>query len=276
MVCKERPILDPIIEERQPKPNDISDYEELRDVIDLALWTGQLLLQHGAPSQIVEETVHRVGTGLGCDWLDVVVSMGSVTVTSSSHDDFRTKTRRVVKIGVNMAIIEGINQLSHDIWHGKVNRLSTRTTLERISTAPRYYGRWTTIVYVGLACAAFSRLFGGDIPTLIITFCASAVAMFVRQAMLKRYFNNFLVIFVTAFVAGTVASLASYVSPTPENALASSVLLLIPGVPLINSAEDIIEGHFMTGIARGITGAIIALILALGLLLTMQLTGVGL
>jgi len=42
-------------------------YVALRDIIDLSLWTGQMLMQHGASSERVEESVHRLGTGLGCD-----------------------------------------------------------------------------------------------------------------------------------------------------------------------------------------------------------------
>ncbi len=38
------------------------DREALRDVIDLALWAGQLLLQHGAESEQIEQTIHRLGT----------------------------------------------------------------------------------------------------------------------------------------------------------------------------------------------------------------------
>lgn len=258
------------------KHNHVSDYETLRDVIDLSLWAGQLLLQHGAASQIVEETVHRIGTGLGCDWLDIVVLTNAITVTTSSDGEFRTKARRVVKIGVNMQVIDSINNLSHRIWSDDIDRFTARRELEQISTKPRYYGRKTTIALVGLACAAFSRLFGGDVPTLLVTFFAASLAMFVRQELMKRYINDLLVIFLTAFVAGFSASFAAFLSPTPENALASSVLLLIPGVPLINAAEDIIEGHYMTGVTRGIMGAIVALALAIGLLIAMQLTGVGL
>jgi uncharacterized membrane protein YjjP (DUF1212 family) len=50
------------------------EHDALRDVIDLTLWTGQMLLQHGAESARIEETVHRMGTGLGADWLDILVS----------------------------------------------------------------------------------------------------------------------------------------------------------------------------------------------------------
>ena len=38
------------------------------------------------------------------------------------------------------------------------------------------YNRWTVVVLVGLGCAAFSRLFGGDWPVFLVTFVAAAVA----------------------------------------------------------------------------------------------------
>lgn len=59
--------------------------------MDLALWTGQLLMRHGAESERVEETVHRLGTGLGCDWGDVLLSANAIIVTHISGREFRTK-----------------------------------------------------------------------------------------------------------------------------------------------------------------------------------------
>jgi uncharacterized membrane protein YjjP (DUF1212 family) len=65
-------------------------------------------------------------------------------------------------------------------------------------------------------------------------------------------------------------------SNQPETALAAAVLLLVPGVPLINAAQDLIRGHLVTGITRGVTGLLISLAIALGLLLAISLTGVTL
>src|SRR5690606_18535215 len=45
--------------------------EVLRDVIELSLTVGQVLLQSGAQSKRVEQTVHALGTALGANWLDI-------------------------------------------------------------------------------------------------------------------------------------------------------------------------------------------------------------
>lgn len=251
-------------------------HEELRDVIDLSLWAGQLLLQHGADTQQVEETVHRIGTSLGCNWLDILVSPNVLIVTASSGLEFRTKVRRVPTLGVNMAIITEVMHLSRRVANQELDRFAVKAELRRITERKPVYNRWLVVFMVGLACAAFNRLFGGDWPSFMLTLVASSLAMFARQELTHRYFNNFLVIIVTAFVAGLAACLGILmnIGQQPQLALASSVLLLVPGVPLINAAEDLIKGHYVTGIVRGITGGLIAMCIALGLLLAMALMGV--
>ena len=51
-----------------------------------------------------------------------------------------------------------------------------------------------------------------------------------------------------------------------ETAFATSVLFLVPGVPLINSFTDLIDGNLLNGITRGVHGMIIAFAIALGLM----------
>jgi uncharacterized membrane protein YjjP (DUF1212 family) len=252
------------------------EHDALRDVIDLTLWTGQMLLQHGAESARIEETVHRMGTGLGADWLDILVSPNMIAATTVSGGEFRTKLRRIVAIGVNMQVIAEINDLSRKVTQGQLDRFQVRAELERIDKLPRQYNRWVVVVMVGLACGAFSRLFGGDWSVFMVTTAAASVAMWFRQEMARRYFNPLLIVTGTAFVAGLVASIASVwrLTDNPQIALSASVLLLVPGAALINAADDLLNGHLVIGITRGVTGLLISLGIALGLLLAMRLTGI--
>jgi uncharacterized membrane protein YjjP (DUF1212 family) len=251
------------------------DHDALTDVIDLALWAGQLLMQHGAESQRVEQTTHRLGTALGCEWLDVFVSANALVVTTVSGPEFRTRVRRIVDKGVNMTIVSAVNRLSRRVEAGELDRQGVRAELQRISTAPRHYNRWLVVGMVGLACAAFCRLFGGGWIVCGITLLAAATAMFARQELTHRGVHPLLTIMVCAFIAGLVASTAALVQPVEQSslALASSVLLLVPGVPMINAVEDLIKGHPVVGVARGVGAAVVALLIALGLLLAINLTG---
>jgi uncharacterized membrane protein YjjP (DUF1212 family) len=255
----------------------VLDYETLRDVIDLSLWAGQLLLQFGAETQLVEETIHRLGTGLGCDWMDILVSPNAVVITTVSGLDFRTKVRRVVNMSVNMTVLTEINTLTSHVINGEIDRSMLRQELRRISDMPHEYNRWLVVLMVGLACGAFSRLVGSDWAVFGVTILASSAAMFFRQELQHRRFNALLITIVTAFVAGLLGSVAPLLHLGSQSTvtLASSVLLLVPGVPLINAAEDLIKGHMVTGIVRGITGGLISMCIALGLIIAMSLMGVN-
>lgn len=259
--------------ENTPDPKPPLPYEELADVIDLSLLTGQLLLQHGADSARIEATVHHIGTGLGCNWLDILVSPNAILITTTSGDQFRTKLRRVTRLGVNMAMIVTINDLSRRVYSGELDRFTLRQALEAAIDADPEYDRWTVVVMVGLACGAFSKLFGGDWVVFIMTVIASGTAMFVRQELAHRYFNQYIMVTVTAFVATVVAGLALMLnlSENPTIALSASVLLLVPGVPLINAAEDIIQGHALIGVVRGVIGGLISVSIALGIIMAITL-----
>jgi uncharacterized membrane protein YjjP (DUF1212 family) len=253
----------------QLSPTDMSE------IIDVALFAGQLLLQYGAETARIEETVHRIGTALGCDWMDVLISPNAIIATTVSGSEFRTKVRRVVTLSVNMATVAAVNDLSRAVEAGTINREQARTELARISRLPRY-NHWLVALMVGLACASYSRLFGGDWYAFGISFGAASIATMLRQLLMLRHFNTQLIVVATAFVAGLLASLAvrSGLSATPGPALSAAVILLVPGVHMINAVEDLIKGHVMTGVARGVIAALIIAGIALGLLLAMGLAGV--
>jgi len=252
------------------------DRETLTDIVDLALTAGLLLMENGAESERVEETVRIVGTGLGCDWGDVLVSHNAIIVTHSSGGEFRTKIRRVTHGGVNMALVAEISHLTHLVERHAIDRAQVRAELKRIRSQPRLYGRLTTIFMVGLACAAFSRLLGGDWPAFFMTLAAASLAMAVRQELARLRFNNYLVTLAAALSAGLAVGIIGLFQPGPArpSALAASVLLLVPGVPFINAVEDLIKGHTVVGLARAAAAMLIIFAIALGLLVAMQLTGV--
>ncbi len=212
--------------------------------------------------------MHHLGTGLGCDWLDVFISPNAIVITTLSGGEFRTRTRRLVRFGgVDMNIVAAVNDLAYQVEAHTADRQEIRRELEEIDAMPKLYNRWLVVLLVGLACAAFSKLFGGDWAAFFVTWLAASLAMITRQQLAHHFFNPFLIAVVTAFVATIVAAAGVLLKIGDETqiSLAASVLLLIPGVPLINSSKDLLQGHMVTGIVRGVTGALISLSIALGI-----------
>ena len=63
----------------------------------------------------------------------------------------------------------------------------------------------------------------------------------------------------TAYLIGTFLISTN----TLNVAVSTSVLFLIPGVHIINSVTDILDGHVMTGIARAVSSIILVICIAI-------------
>ena len=56
-------------------------------------------------------------------------------------------------------------------------------------------------------------------------------------------------------------------------AMAASVLLLVPGFPLINAVADMFKGHINTGLARRAIASLLTLATCIGVVMAMTLWG---
>ena len=103
---------------------------------------------------------------------------------------------------------------------------------------------------------------------MMVTFLATFTGLFVRQEVTKKEFNYYLCVFIASFAASLISGLFRKlgVGDTMEHAFTASVLFLIPGVPLINSFSDLLDGNILNGMVRGINGLLIAFAITLGLL----------
>lgn len=108
------------------------------------------------------------------------------------------------------------------------------------------------------------------------TFCASTVAMYIRQVLTHRSMHPQINFCLTAFVATTISGLMlrlpAFVS-TPTIAMAASVLLLVPGFPLINAVADMFKGHINTGLARWAIASLLTLATCIGVVMAMTMWG---
>jgi len=261
-----------------PKP-DSAAAQAPSEGIELALTVGQLLMDHGAESELVEHHVRACGEALGCRWDAVLVTYNALLVTERSGDGYQTKLRRVGPRAVDMTLLETVSRLSRQVTSGQLSSAQLREALRELESPRRHYPPALTIVAVGLACAAFSRLFQGDWAAFATTFVGTAAAMLVRHYYAKRKPNRLFFVAVSAFVAGgIVGGLQTLfgLSATPAAAIVSSVLMLVPGVPAINAVQDVIRGHLGVALARGAEAVTIVLAAALGLLLSLHVVQVPL
>lgn len=245
-----------------------------RAVSRLIAQAGQMLLAHGAESTLVGHITHRIGKAAGMDEVEVSLSASSLVVTTVYNEHCVTTARRSPDRGLNMRVVTQIQRICIMMEKGILDYQLAQKKLNQIS--PERYNRWLVVVMIGLSCAAFSRLAGGDWTVFGMTFLASSSGMIVRQEFGHRHFNPLLNFAITAFVTTLISAQAVIygLGDQPQLVMASSVLMLVPGFPLINSVADMLKGYVNMGIARFVMASLLTLATCLGIVGAMSITNV--
>lgn len=224
--------------------------------LDLLLDTGQLLIQSLADSNRIDRNMRRVAVFMGIpeDKFHMHINYTTLMINISDGHHSVTKFRKCNHHGVDMNILSEVSKLSWRAIEQKYSLEEYEEGLKKIKRTRKLYPRWLTIVSAGLACGGFCKLFGCDWAAFFITAIAASFAIFCRQEMHHRNFNMYMNIAVSALIATLISGFSSLLplSSTPHHPIFASVLFLIPGVPIINCLDDMIDGFSIVGVTRAI------------------------
>ncbi len=246
---------------------------EAKELGSLLLDIGVSLLSSGASCSRIRITMRRLASEY--NYIPhISIAPKSVSLTLNNEEDvvLFNGMRSTPAQGVNFKTISGISRLSWDAVEKDLSIGEVKEELNKILVSP-HYPRIIILLFVSLAGSAFCFSFGGKYPEMIITFGATFFGLFIRQEALKKKFNPYICVFIGSFVASLFAGafIKAGLNINFEHAFATSVLFLIPGVPLINCFTDLIDGNILNGIVRGVNALMFSLAIALGLLAAMLL-----
>jgi uncharacterized membrane protein YjjP (DUF1212 family) len=251
-----------------------TDRAEQRKVTRLCIQCALLLLQHGAESALVEELSTRLGIALGMDSVESAISSNAIVLTTFVDGECLTSTRKNSDRGINMHVV---TEVQHIVIMAEHKLLDAQDVEKRFSQIkPLRYPRWLVVTMVGLSCACFCKLNNGGWDGAFVTLCASTFAMYIRQLLTHHSMHPQINFCLTAFVATTLSGLMLRLpafQQTSSVAMAASVLLLVPGFPLINAVADMFKGHINTGLARWAIASLLTLATCVGVVMAMTLWG---
>ena len=225
------------------------------------------LMGAGVHTSRVVRNSKRLGEAFG---LDVKLGVFHKNIILTIIDkETNEACNEVIDIPAHPISFEHNSELSALSWEAVDHHLSLEELkYKKIISAPMMHPLFVLIL-VGFANASFCKLFGGDLISMGIVFSATLTGLYLKQQMQKKKMNHYIIFIVSAFVASLCASTALIFDTTSEIALATSVLYLVPGVPLINGVIDVVEGYVLTGFARLTEASLLIVSIAIGLSFTL-------
>lgn len=213
----------------------------------------------------LEKNMKRIAASLGMN-VEFSVLPRHIHITVSKGDSDFTSVIGIRDLPISFSRITDLSRLSWQMADGKIDFLTARSVLPRICNCA-CVNPWLLLLLVSLANASFCRLFSGDPMAMATVFIATFIGFLVKQILVRRHMDIRLTVLFCSFLSAMIAAAGSLlgIGGTPEIAVATSVLYLVPGIPFINSFCDLLDRHYLCAFGRAMNAAMLLCCLSLGL-----------
>ncbi len=213
----------------------------------------------------LEKNMKRIAASLGMN-VEFSVLPRHIHITVSKGDSDFTSVIGIRDLPISFSRITDLSRLSWQMADGKIDYLTARSVLPRICNCA-CVNPWLLLLLVSLANASFCRLFSGDPMAMATVFIATFIGFLVKQILVRRHMDIRLTVLFCSFLSAMIAAAGSLlgIGGTPEIAVATSVLYLVPGIPFINSFCDLLDRHYLCAFGRAMNAVMLLCCLSLGL-----------
>lgn len=253
----------------QPIQHETDDkiHEKLKDTAIFLAEYASTLMAVGAQTSRIQLNTVRMARSFGYHTnLLIFPKTLSITLLDAEHNRSYTYIKKTPGMALNFKVNMKLSALSWRTFDQKLPLDELWRMFKKIVKEKRE-SPWLVLLLVSLANACFCRLFDGNLTSMAIVFAATLVGFFIRQQLTRRGVNH-LAVFVTCAFVSTMIGVTDFLyfhGGTEDISLGTSMLYLVPGVPLINGVMDIVDGHALDGIARLTNACLLIICIALGL-----------
>lgn len=232
----------------------------------LAVEAGKIILENGGETYRVEETINLI-----CQAYNIKNADSYVTPTGimfSAEDEYGNNIsiiKRIKSRTINLEKVSLVNELSRKVQHKIIAAAEFEQELSKINTS-KSYSNFALVISSSLAAFFFTLLFNGSIYDALVSLIIGALLRintnFSSYYNVNDFFINAMGGIITSLIALIFCSQFKILSL--DKIVIGSIMPLVPGVALINSIRDTIEGDLISGLARALEATLIALAIAVG------------
>lgn len=256
----------------------IKDREEVKQLMKLALSTGESMLQNGAETYRVEDTMVRMCTSRkNVKNVDSFVTQTGMFITMEYDNEVFSNFIRVKSRTIDLNKINSINEFSRKFVSTNISVDQGIQTIEEINNI-KSYSKLTKALCGSAAAAFFCIMYGGSFGDFISSFIVSIIVIGILFQIGKYNLTFFVENFLGAFLASLFAyfTMLAGIGDNIDKIIIGSIMYLVPGVSITNAIRDTMSGDSLSGLSRGMEAIFSALAIAfgVGLVLNLYMKGV--
>ena len=237
-----------------------------KEILALAVETGDALLRNGAEVYRVEDTVMHILEAYNVENYDVyVLSNGIFASANEDKEDACSMIRHIPLGKTNLGRIAALNQLSREICSQECSLHEAWIRLEECKQIPTSKTP-VAVFFCGMGSACFGYLFGGKPLDALISFFAGALLQLLLNYFTRRNTSRFITNIVGSALV-TLVSLLIFSLGLPilyDKVIIGAIMPLVPGMALTTSIRDFFNGDYLSGAIHMIDAILTAFCIAVG------------
>jgi uncharacterized membrane protein YjjP (DUF1212 family) len=244
---------------------------DVERVMQLCIMAGAAMLQNGAETSRVEDTIRRIAASFNVQYIHSFVTPTGIFITLED----KTQLIRISERFINLNKVSQINQLSRSLADKDITLDEAISYVQEIRIQKPPYPSWLVILAAGAAGGSFAYLFGGEWVDVFPGIIVGGLVQTVLTVFQNQPHAKFLAEFLAALVGGafSVAAVSIGLGEHLAPIIIGSLMPLVPGVAITNAVRDMLAGELVSGLARGAEAAITALSVAAGMATILSIVG---
>lgn len=237
-----------------------------KNIIKAAKLCARLIMENGGETSRAEDTVNRICYTFGFDKTEIFATPTGIFITVSNDGiEVNTSVTRIKKRGVNLIIVEKVNDISRKLSDGRMTIDEALVELEPLAI-PKNDNKILLILAAGLASGFFSLMFNGTGWDFVAATLCGVIVESVVMTIRSLDAFNFAISILGGFIIGAIS--VGFVEITGhgslEKIMSGAIMPLLPGVPMVNAIRDTMRGDLLSGVSRGAEALLVATSLAFG------------
>lgn len=240
-------------------------------VIDVVLIAGRILLESGAETYRVEDTMNRIAASYGLD--DTYSFVTSTAIIFSLNNRTNTRLIRIRERTTDLEKIALTNSLSRKISSKQLDIDEAKSELIHLHHASLQFSSITKFFAAAIACGFFLFMFGGVMHDFIFAILAGAGAFltfdFMQRFIQIKFFSEFISAAVVILIAAFFTNIGW--AQNQDIITIAGVMPLVPGILITNAIRDLMAGELLAGMSRGVEAALTSFAIGAGVAIVLLL-----
>lgn len=246
--------------------------KETYEVMEVCLLAGKIMLQSGAETYRVEDTMMRIAQSLGIEETHSYVTPTGIIFSAEGTEPTKTRLIRILDRTTDLKKVTMVNSISRQISSGEIDITEAFQMLQEIDSSDMSFPFSARIAAAAIASSCFLIMFQGGwgdfFPAMFAGGLGYVSAVYFHKLVPIKFFSEF----IAAFIIGLAAYLFVKfgVGTELDKIIIGSVMPLVPGLLITNAVRDLMAGHLVSGLSKGAEALLTALAIGSGIAVVMS------